>query len=101
MTAYRNARALREPLRSFSNAVNGVRMQLKIVAFAQAADLLGFRERTVDCESDETPRSLFARLASNADLQVMRVAIDREYRSWDEPLGAARELALIPPVSGG
>ena len=76
-------------------------MQLKVVAFAQAADLLGFRERTIDSAPDETARSVLARLAPNADLRMMRVAIDREYRSWDEPLGAARELALIPPVSGG
>lgn len=76
-------------------------MQLKIVAFAQAADLLGFRERIVESAPDETARLLFARLAPNADLQMMRVAIDREYRGWDEPLGSAHELALIPPVSGG
>lgn len=76
-------------------------MQLKILAFAQAADLVGFRERTVPCAPNETARSLFARLVPDADLQTMRVAIDCDYRGWDEPLGAARELALIPPVSGG
>ena len=76
-------------------------MQLKILAFAQAAEVLGFGERTVDSSPHETPRSLFARIAPNANLQTMRVAIDREYRGWDQQIGAASELALIPPVSGG
>ncbi|MEI9960038.1 MAG: MoaD/ThiS family protein [Limisphaerales bacterium] len=31
----------------------------------------------------------------------IRVAIDLEYADWDKPIGAARELALVPPVSGG
>ena len=30
-----------------------------------------------------------------------RVAIDLEYRAWDEPIGNAQEMAIIPPVSGG
>jgi molybdopterin converting factor small subunit len=29
------------------------------------------------------------------------VAVDGEYHEWDAPLGSAREVALIPPVSGG
>jgi molybdopterin converting factor small subunit len=35
------------------------------------------------------------------DCAACRVAVDGEYHDWDAPLGAAREIALIPPVSGG
>ena len=76
-------------------------MQLRLLAFAQAHDLLGFRERVVECTPAETPRALLARLAPGANCAAMRVALDCEYADWDAPIGAARELALIPPVSGG
>ncbi|OLP55899.1 molybdopterin converting factor subunit 1 [Rhizobium rhizosphaerae] len=32
---------------------------------------------------------------------VIRVAIDQEHVDHDEPLGAAREIALFPPMTGG
>ncbi len=77
-------------------------MQLKLLAFAQAHDLLGFQERLVEVEPEETPRRLLGRLAPLFDAAGVRVAIDCEYCSWDTPIGAqARELAIIPPVSGG
>jgi molybdopterin synthase sulfur carrier subunit len=76
-------------------------MQLKILAFAHLPAQLGFRERMVECAEADTPRALLQRLAPTVDLATVRVAIDEEYRSWDEPIGPAHELALIPPVSGG
>lgn len=76
-------------------------MQLQLLAFAQAHDLLGFRERVVECSPGETPRQLLARLAPTAACGTMRVALDCEYADWDTPIGGARELAFIPPVSGG
>jgi molybdopterin synthase sulfur carrier subunit len=77
-------------------------MRVKVLAFAQARDQLGFDERVVECEPTETAKELFATLAPDADLTAtMRVAIDCEYRGWDEPIGEAQEIAVIPPVSGG
>lgn len=76
-------------------------MPVKLLAFAQAGDQLGFRERVIDCAPEETPRALLARLAPALDPAAMRVAVDCEYRDWDTPIGAASEIALIPPVSGG
>jgi molybdopterin converting factor small subunit len=76
-------------------------MQLKILAFAHLPAQLGFRERTVECAATDTPRAVLQRLAPATDLATVRVAIDEEYRGWDEPIGPAKELALIPPVSGG
>ena len=76
-------------------------MQLKILAFAQAQDQLGFRERVVDCAAGDSPRAILASVAPGFDGAGMRVAVDCEYHDWDAPIGAAAELALIPPVSGG
>ena len=76
-------------------------MQVKLLAFAQARDQLGWPERVVECQPEETPRAILARVAPAAGVEGWRVAVDEEYHSWDAPLGKAREIALIPPVSGG
>ena len=76
-------------------------MQVKLLAFAQARDQLGFHERVVACEPGESPRSVLARIAPELRVEAMRVAVDQEYCAWDAPLGAVSEIALIPPVSGG
>ena len=76
-------------------------MQLKVIAFAQAERQLGFRERLVECAPEETPRALLERIAPSFEARTIRVALDHEYGAWDAPIGDARELALIPPVSGG
>jgi molybdopterin synthase sulfur carrier subunit len=76
-------------------------MSITVLAFAQARTQLGFAEQVVACQPDDTPRTLLARLAPEATFDTMRVALDQEYCAWDSPLGTARELALIPPVSGG
>ena len=76
-------------------------MQVKILAFAQAADRLGFRERVVECAPEDSPHAIIARFASGFTPANLRVAVDDEYSDWNQPIGEAREIALIPPVSGG
>ena len=76
-------------------------MLVKLIAFAQTRDVLGFYERAIDCTAGETPRTILARLAPTLDPAAMRVAVDGEYADWDAPIGTASEIALIPPVSGG
>lgn len=76
-------------------------MQVKLLAFAQARDQLGWPERVVECEPADTPRTILTRIAPAAPIETWRVAVDEEYHSWDAPIGKAREIALIPPVSGG
>jgi sulfur-carrier protein len=76
-------------------------MQVNLLAFAQARDQLGWAEHVVECDSEETPRAIFGRVAPGLHVELMRVAVDQEYRDWDEPIGTASEIALIPPVSGG
>lgn len=77
------------------------RVQIKLLAFAQTGQQLGFRERLVECAPTDTPRALLARCAPAFDCASSRVALDLEYADWDSPIGSAEELALIPPVSGG
>lgn len=76
-------------------------MTITILAFAQARDVFGFSERAVESSAADTPRSIVERFSVSADLTFLRVALDQEYCDWDTPVGQARELALMPPVSGG
>jgi molybdopterin converting factor small subunit len=76
--------------------------RIKILAFAQSRDQLGFAERTVECATAETPREILRRIAPEFDPgKTIRVAVDLNYADWDKPVGEASELAIIPPVSGG
>ncbi len=77
-------------------------MTIKIFTFAQTRTQLGFAEKLFDCEPGETPRQILRRLAPEFDPgKTIRVAVNQEYTNWDQPVGNATELALIPPVSGG
>ncbi|MBK1884224.1 MoaD/ThiS family protein [Luteolibacter pohnpeiensis] len=76
-------------------------MEITLLAFAQAKDDFGFSSQTVACSAEETLRELVRRIAPNANLEHLRIAVDCEFAEWDTPIGNAREVALIPPVSGG
>ncbi len=76
-------------------------MQVRLLAFAQAAQIAGFRERVVAADPADTPRALWQRAAPQLDLHSLRVAVGQEYHDWDQPIGEAAEIAVIPPVSGG
>jgi molybdopterin converting factor small subunit len=76
-------------------------MQIRLLAFAQTEQRAGFRERLIEYAPEETPRQLWRRAAPGVPPEGLRVAVDCEYHDWDEPIGRAEEIALIPPVSGG
>ncbi|HEX7651948.1 MAG TPA: MoaD/ThiS family protein [Verrucomicrobiae bacterium] len=77
-------------------------MSITVLTFAQTRQQLGFSEQAVACAPTDTPRQILQRLAPQFDPgKSVRVALDQEYADWDQPVGQARELALIPPVSGG
>jgi len=77
-------------------------IQVKLLAFAQVADRLGWREMLAECTPAETPREIVERIAPGFVPDSVRVAVNCEYQSWDDAVGAlAQEVALIPPVSGG
>lgn len=78
-------------------------MKIKVLAFAQARDAFGFSE--VEVEANETLSAfefLESRWPGSLDkTPSSRIALDMEYVSKDTPLGGAKELAILPPVSGG
>ena len=77
-------------------------MTIKILTFAQTRTQLGFAEKAVDYKPGETPREILRRVAPQFNPgKIVRVAVNQEYADWDQPVGEATELALIPPVSGG
>lgn len=76
-------------------------MELTVIAFAHAREAFGFSTCVVSAVPEDTPRTILARLAPGADFGPLAVALDSEYVAFDTPVGSARELALIPPVSGG
>jgi len=76
-------------------------MSITVLAFAQSQDTFGFSSRELPCSPEDTPRTLLLRVKPDADLSLLRVALDCEFSTWDTPLGDSKELAIIPPVSGG
>lgn len=76
-------------------------MPITVLAFAQSQDTFGFSNKELPCSPEDTPRTLLLRVRPEANLQLLRVALDCEFVTWDTPIGSARELAIIPPVSGG
>ena len=72
-----------------------------LIPFAQARDAFGFSIRAVACAPEDTPRAIIERILPAVPLAHLRVALDLEYVTWDTPVGTARELAILPPVSGG
>ena len=76
-------------------------MEISIFAFAGASDSFGFKNRSIPCIPEDTPLSIVQRLAPEVCLDSLRVALDCEFVTWETPLGNAKELAIIPPVSGG
>ncbi len=36
-----------------------------------------------------------------SDISALRVAVDQELTEFDAPIGAAREIAFFPPMTGG
>jgi sulfur-carrier protein len=76
-------------------------MEITLLAFANASDEFGFSSRSVAFGPDDTPLSIVLRVAPQVNREFLRVAIDSEFATWETPVGNARELAFLPPVSGG
>jgi molybdopterin converting factor small subunit len=76
-------------------------MELTLLAFASASDACGFSSRSVAYRPEETAREIVGRVAPTVDVQGWRVALDQAFADWDRPVGECRELAILPPVSGG
>jgi molybdopterin converting factor small subunit len=77
-------------------------MKITLLAFASAAQRLGWRTQEVEAEADATPLQLFQSVTADFSPGVARVAVNGNYHEWNAAIGSdAREIAIIPPVSGG
>jgi len=83
---------------------------MKILYFAWVREKTGIGEETVDIPGDiRTARDLVAWLegrgegfaAAFADDALVRVAVNQEYTTLDEPVSPGDEVAFFPPVTGG
>lgn len=83
---------------------------MRVVYFAWVRERLGKGSEELDLpENVKTVGDLIAHLATLGEEyeavfavpQVIRAAIDEEHADHDEAIGAAREIALFPPMTGG
>lgn len=81
-------------------------MNVRVVAFASAAEALGTAELPVELPTGSTVADLrtlvLARYPTLTPLwSRLAIAVDGTVVGTDEPLAEGVEVALLPPVSGG
>jgi len=81
-------------------------MKITVLLFASLRDAAGTNRVELETPSDSTPRQIADLLAERYSklrphLKTIAYAIDGEFVAADLKLIAAKELALLPPVSGG
>ena len=82
---------------------------IKVLLFAQLADLAETNALEYDFEQDMTPRSLVKSMVGTAPqaltdvLQhdLVMVAANEVMIDWDKPLEDGDTVAFLPPFSGG
>ena len=79
----------------------------RVLLFGRLQDIAGWRERDV-APTPPTVAALVGQLAAEDEAlgealrqPSVRVAVDRQITTADAPLAAAREIAFMPPMSGG
>ncbi len=78
-----------------------------VLLFGRLQDIAGWRERSVE-PTPSTLAALLDLLAAEDEAlgealrqPAVRVAVDRKIAPGDASLAAAREIAFMPPMSGG
>lgn len=83
---------------------------MKILYFAWVREKTGVGEETIEIPPEvHTARDLVNWLkdrgegfaAAFSDDGLVRVAVNQEYATLDEPISSAEEVAFFPPVTGG
>ena len=83
---------------------------MKILYFAWVREKTGVAEETIQIpEEISTARELVGWLkdrgegfaAAFSDERLVRVAVNQEYATLDEPVSRDDEVAFFPPVTGG
>lgn len=81
-------------------------MKVRVLYFAQLAEIVGLREEIFELEPGATTGLLFRRIGIDhpgvGELKgSLRLALNCQFVNDSEPLSDGDEFALIPPVSGG
>lgn len=80
-------------------------MQVRVVAFGIAKDILGANALTVNLESASTVSDLKSFLCENypdfTKLRSFSIALNTAYADDTTAIRADDEVVIIPPVSGG
>lgn len=83
---------------------------MKVLYFAWVRERIGREAEEIEVpEGVATVAELAAHLAGRGDgyahafenPRIVRAALDRRHARPDTPLGAAREIAFFPPMTGG
>ncbi len=83
---------------------------MRLLYFAWVRETIGLGEEDVQApEAVRTVGDLIdwlrgcsaAHAAALADMTRLRAAVDQKFVALDTELGAAREVAIFPPVTGG
>ena len=83
---------------------------MRVVYFAWVRERVGLEEEEIDLPAEvETAGDLVSWLRDRSpghafaleEPDIIRVALDKVHAEHDEKLGAAREIALFPPMTGG
>jgi molybdopterin converting factor small subunit len=81
-------------------------VKIEVRYFASLVDRTGVDVETIEVAPDDDIATLWARLVerhpklAGIGFRPM-AACDMEYSGWDRPLGEVKEVAFLPPVSGG
>ena len=81
-------------------------MKIRVLYFASLADRAGVREEELELPDDSSIDSAWARAQErHPRLREVKAkpmaACDMAWSSWERSLGGVKELAFLPPVSGG
>jgi molybdopterin converting factor subunit 1 len=76
-------------------------VEVTVRLFAMLRERAGSGSLTLDLPEGARVRDALDSLAGLAEGIPLVMAVNREYASEEQVLGAGDELALIPPVSGG
>ena len=81
-------------------------MKLEVRYFASLVELTGRTSETLDIDDGADIHALWSSLVDRhpglADLSYRPlVACDMNYADWDTQIVGVREVAFLPPVSGG
>lgn len=72
-----------------------------MLAFGKAAEVLGWKSRTLELPPGATVAALTAAWRAGEEDAAWRYAVNQRYVAADHALQPGDELAIIPPVSGG